>query len=338
MEPEELGRIAAQTAKQVIIQKIREAEQDVLLEEYRGRIGTLINGTVQRFEGPNVVINLGKVEGVLPRSEQIYSESYQPGDRLRLYICDVQQGRLQGPHRGEPHRPRSRPAPVRDGGAGDSGKHHQDPQHRARGGVPLEDSGRVLGPEDRLRSARAWACAASRIKNIVEELGGEKIDIVRWSDRPQELVAESLKPAKVGEIYLDQGTHVATVVVDDTQLSLAIGRRGQNVRLASRLSGWDIEITSQSQLAERATESYRGALEHSGDRRGTGGQTLPPADTSRFRTSRTRARRRSRSIEGIGSEAAAAIMERLRKMAEEYASGGEEGDERASCRERSRRE
>lgn len=322
VEPEELGRIAAQTAKQVIIQKIREAEQDVLFDEYRGRIGNLINGTVQRFEGPNIVINLGKVEGILPRNEQIYSESYQPGDRLRLYISDVKKV-------GSKVRivvSRTDPYLVQR-------LFEMEVPEIAEKIITIRSIAREAGYRSKIAVESSdpkidcvGACVGvrgSRIKSIVEELNGEKIDIVRWSDNPVELVAESLKPAKVGEIYLDDAQHVATVVVDDTQLSLAIGRRGQNVRLASRLSGWDIEITSKTQLAERATESiselssipevdeevagllFRGGYESLQDVADAGVAEIG-------------------AIEGIGPIKAQEIMDRLRRMAEEYAKTGEE--------------
>jgi len=328
VEPEELGRIAAQTAKQVIIQKIREAEQDVLFEDYRNKIGNLVNGTVQRFEGPNVVINLGKVEGVLPRTEQIYSESYQPGDRLRLYISDVRKV-------GSKVRiivSRTDPYLVQR-------LFEMEVPEIAENIITIRSIAREAGYRSKIAVESSdpkidcvGACVGvrgSRIKSIVEELNGEKIDIVRWSENPVELVAESLKPAKVGDIYLDEEHQVATVVVDDSQLSLAIGRRGQNVRLASRLSGWDIEITSKSQLAERATESiselssipeideelagilYRQGFESLQEIADAGVDGLA-------------------AIEGIGEERARQIMERLRQMAEEYAqAGGEEATEGA---------
>ena len=253
IEPEELGRIAAQTAKQVIIQKIREAEQDVLYEDFTHRVGTLVHGTVQRFEGANVIINLGKAEAILPRSEQIYSESYQPGDRLRLFIIDVKKAG------GKARIIVSRTAPELV-----QLLFELEVPEIAEHIITIRSIAREAGYRSKIavesNDAKidcVGACVGvrgSRIKSIVEELNGEKIDIVRWSESPYELVAESLKPAKVGEIALDEAHRMATVVVDDAQLSLAIGRRGQNVRLASRLCGWDIDIISKSQLAERASE------------------------------------------------------------------------------------
>ncbi len=315
--PEELGRIAAQTAKQVIIQKIREAEQDVLFEEYQGRVGTLINGVVRRFEGPNAIISLGKTEGIVPRSEQIYSESYQPGDRLRLYVLDVK-------------RVGSKTRIVLSRAASELVEllFELEVPEIAEKIISIRSIAREAGYRTKIAVESSdpkidcvGACVGvrgSRIKSIVEELNGEKIDIVRWSDDPQELVAESLKPAKVGQIYLDEESGVATVVVDESQLSLAIGRRGQNVRLASQLSGWEIEIVSKQQLAERAAEAIAELSsipeidEALADRLYSEGfeslQDLADAGESAIA-----------EIAAVGPEKALAIMTRLRLIAEEYA-------------------
>lgn len=315
--PEELGRIAAQTAKQVIIQKIREAEQDVLYEEYQGRVGTLINGIVRRFEGPNAIISLGKTEGIVPRSEQIYSESYQPGDRLRLYILDVKRAGA-----------RTRIILSRAASNLVERLFELDVPEIAEKIIAIKSIAREAGYRTKIAVESSnpkvdcvGACVGvrgSRIKSIVEELNGEKIDIVRWSDDPQELVTESLKPAKVGQIYLDDATGVATVVVDESQLSLAIGRRGQNVRLASRLSGWEIEIVSRQQLAERATESV------------TELSSIPEIDEALAGRLYNEGFESLQDIADAGEGALAEIpavdpgkaleiMARLRRMAEEYA-------------------
>lgn len=328
--PAELGRIAAQTAKQVIIQRIREAEQDVLYEEYQGRVGTLINGIVRRFEGHNVIVSLGKTEGVVPRSEQIYSESYQPGDRLRLYILDVRRVGSKARiivSRTAPQlvqRLFELEVPEIAEGIIDIRGIAREAGHRSKVAVKSSDP----------RVDCVGACVGvrgSRIKSIVEELNGEKIDIVRWSDNPEEFVCESLKPAKVGQVYLDEDGSAATVVVDDTQLSLAIGRRGQNVRLASRLSGREIDIVSKTQLAERAGESISElssipeideAL--AGELCREGFESLQDlADVGEEGLA---------AIAAVGAAKAAEIMTRLLAMAEEYARGGSggEGEEEVS--------
>ncbi len=317
VEPEELGRIAAQTAKQVIIQKIREAEQDVLYDDYLKRVGTLVHGTVQRFEGANVIINLGKAEGILPRSEQIYSESYQPGDRLRLHISEVKKT-------GSKVRivvSRTDPQLVQR-------LFEMEVPEIAEHIIAIKSIAREAGYRSKIAVESndpkidcVGACVGvrgSRIKSIVEELNGEKIDIVRWSDNPYELVAEALKPAKVGDIYLEESEHMATVVVDDSQLSLAIGRRGQNVRLASRLSRWDIDIVSKTQLAERANESISelASIAPIGD------ETAAVLYRAGFETLQDLAdagTEKLAAMPGIGPQKALEIMASLREMAEEYA-------------------
>jgi len=323
--PEELGRIAAQTAKQVIIQKIREAEQDVLFEEYQGRVGTLINGIVRRFEGPNAIISLGKTEGILPRSEQIYSESYQPGDRLRLYILDVK-------------RVGSKTRIILSRAACELVERlfELEVPEIAEKIITIKSIAREAGYRTKIAVESSdpkidcvGACVGvrgSRIKSIVEELNGEKIDIVRWNDDPQELVTESLKPAKVGQIYLDEESGVATVVVDESQLSLAIGRRGQNVRLASRLAGWEIEIVSKQQLAERASEAVAELSSIpeidetlAGELYNEGFESLQDlADAGDAALA---------EIPAVGPDKALEIMARLRLMAEEYARSREEAQD-----------
>ena len=317
VEPEELGRIAAQTAKQVIIQKIREAEQDVLFEEYQKKVGTLVNGTVQRFEGPNVIMNLGKAEGILPRGEQIYSESYQPGDRLRLHISDVR--RIGSKVRII----LSRTDPM----LGQRLFEMEVPEI-AENIITIRSIAREAGYRSKIAVQSSdpkidcvGACVGvrgSRIKSIVEELNGEKIDIVRWSDNAFELVAESLKPAKVGEILLDKENHVATVVVDDSQLSLAIGRRGQNVRLASKLSGWDIDIVSKTQLAERAQDTIA-ELSSIPEIDAELAAVLRRAGYESLQNLADAGTEAITAIGGVGADKAREIMASLERLAREYA-------------------
>lgn len=317
--PEELGRIAAQTAKQVIIQKIREAEQDVLYEEYQGRVGTLINGIVRRFEGPNAIISLGKTEGILPRSEQIYSESYQPGDRLRLYILDVKRSGAK-----------TRIILSRTASNLVERLFELEVPEIAEKIIAIKSLARDAGYRTKIAVESSdskidcvGACVGvrgSRIKSIVEELNGEKIDIVRWSDDSQEFVSESLKPAKVGQICLDEDTGVATVVVDESQLSLAIGRRGQNVRLASRLSGWEIEIVSKQQLADRATETVTELSSIPEIDETLAGQ-LYSAGFESLQDIADAGESALAAIPTVGPGKALEIMASLRRMAEEYAKG-----------------
>jgi transcription termination/antitermination protein NusA len=249
MDPSELGRISAQTAKQVIIQKIREAERDSLFEEFEDQRADLVTGTVQRFEGGAVIVNLGKTDGILPRSEQIPGESYHPNERIRAIILDV---RKVG----------QRVKIILS-------RHHPDFVRRL---FELEIPEiadqiiaiRALAREAGYRSKVAvtsidtkidavGACVGvrgTRIKNIVDELGGERIDIVRWNESLQVLIPNALQPAEIDEVMLCHLLGRAIVLVRDDQLSLAIGRRGQNVRLASKLVGWDIEIMTAEELDE----------------------------------------------------------------------------------------
>jgi len=236
-----LGRIAAQTAKQVMMQKIREDERSAIFEEYSQRVGTVVTGTVTRYEGSTLVVNLGRGEGFLPRSEQIPGETHHPGERIRGMILDVREEQnqvrivltqthpdyirklfeLEVPEVGE--RVIVIRALAREAG------------YRTKIAVSSID----------IKVDAVGACVGvrgSRIRNIVDELGGEKIDIVRWNESSQVLITNSLKPAEIKEVFLCFEMGRATVIVDEDQLSLAIGKRGQNVRLAARLTGWDIDI------------------------------------------------------------------------------------------------
>jgi N utilization substance protein A len=236
-----LGRIAAQTAKQVMIQKIREDERDSIFEEYSQRVGTVVTGSVTRYESGGLLVNLGRTEAFLPRSEQIPGEAHHPGERVRGMILDVREDQsqvrivltqthpdyirklfeLEVPEVGE--RIIEIRALAREAG------------YRTKIAVSSID----------MKVDAVGACVGvrgSRIRNIVDELGGEKIDIVRWNESSQVLITNALKPAEVKETFLCFELGRATVIVDEEQLSLAIGKRGQNVRLAARLTGWDIDI------------------------------------------------------------------------------------------------
>src|SRR5271166_3148882 len=233
MDPSELGRISAQTAKQVIIQKIREAERDSLFDEFEDQRADLVTGTVQRFEGGAVIVNLGKTDGILPRGEQIPGESYHPNERIRAIILDVRKV-------GQRVQIIAIRALAREAG------------YRSKVAVTSIDT----------KIDAVGACVGvrgTRIKNIVDELGGERIDIVRWNESLQVLIPNALQPAEIDEVMLCHLLGRAIVLVRDDQLSLAIGRRGQNVRLASKLVGWDIEIMTAEELdevIEKAVKSF----------------------------------------------------------------------------------
>lgn len=263
IDPSELGRITAQTAKQVIIQKIREAERDVIYEDFTGRKGSIVSGTVQRFEGSAIIVNLGKTEGILQKSEQIADEHYNVGERIRAIVLDVKKTGsrvrilLSRSHPDFVYRLFELEVPEIAEGTIEIKALAREPGHRTKIAVissdPNVDSvGACVG----IRGAR--------IKNIVDELNGEKIDIIRWSDDPGLLLPNALKPAEVSGIMLSSENKVATIVVPNEQLSLAIGKRGQNVRLASRLTFWDIDIITESELEERQKQSSGGLAEITG--------------------------------------------------------------------------
>ena len=237
----ELGRIAAQTAKQVIIQKLREDERGSILEEYEQRVGSIATGTVSRFESGAMVVSLGRTEGYLPRSEQIPGESHHPGERIRCLIQEVR----ELPHQVKIILSRTSPDFIRclfelevpevSERVIEMKALAREPGYRTKIAVSSID----------MKVDPVGACVGvrgSRIKNIVDELGGEKIDIVRWNESSQVLIRNALRPAEVVDIALCFELGRASVVVNEDQLSLAIGKRGQNVRLAARLTGWDTDI------------------------------------------------------------------------------------------------
>lgn len=258
LDPEEIsGRIGAQTAKQVIIQKIREAERDSLLGEYGEQIGQLVNGTVTRNEGGATIVSLGTIEAILPRSEQIPGESHHPNERVRAIVFEV---KPQG-SRVKVVLSRTRPQFVQrlfeqeipeiaEGVISVNGI-AREPAHRSKVAVSSTDQ----------RVDCVGACVGvrgNRIKNIIDELAGERIDIVRWSDDPETMIRAALQPAEVDQVLLCDMIGRAIVLVREDQLSLAIGRKGQNVRLASKLCGWDIEILTNDELEQQIDRAVSG--------------------------------------------------------------------------------
>jgi len=247
MSVRELGRIAAQTAKQVMIQRIREAERGSIYEEYVERKGQIVAGRSTRWEGGALVVELGRAEGLLPRSEQIPGESHMPEERLRAMVLDVR----EEPGAVKIILSRTHPDFIR-------ALFELEVPEVAEKIIEIKALAREAGYRTKVAVASldakvdaVGACVGvrgSRIKSIVEELGGEKIDIVRWNDSSKILIANALKPAEVADIALCFELGRAIVVVVDDQLSLAIGKRGQNVRLAARLTDWDIEILTPSEF------------------------------------------------------------------------------------------
>ncbi|RMD59973.1 MAG: transcription termination/antitermination protein NusA [Planctomycetota bacterium] len=247
LSPEELGRIAAQTFKQVMIQKFREDERSSIYEEFSKRVGEIVTGTAQRYEGGAVVVQIDRAEGFMPRSEQIPGEQFQPGDRVRCLILDVRDTGSQVKivlSRSSPDFIRKLfevEVPEVAERVIEIKAIAREPGHRSKVAVASIDS----------KVDAVGACVGvrgSRIRNIVDELNGEKIDIVRWNDSSQVLIQNALKPAMVNEVSLCFELGRATVVVPEDQLSLAIGKRGQNVRLAAKLTGWDIDILTPAEF------------------------------------------------------------------------------------------
>src|SRR5258705_5775372 len=236
-----MGRIGAQTVKQVMIQLIRQDERGSIYEEYKDRVGTIVTGPIARFEGSTMIVSLGRVEGIMPRSEQIPGEQHDPGERVQGMILEVRDTPsavkiiLSRSHPEMIKRLFEREVPEVGDRTIELKALAREPGHPTKIAVSSIDS----------QVEAVGACVGvrgSRIKNIVDELGGEKIDIVRWNESSQILISNALKPAEVAEVSLCFELGRATVVVNDDQLSLAIGKRGQNVRLAARLTGWDVDI------------------------------------------------------------------------------------------------
>jgi len=247
--PDNFGRIAAQTAKQVVMQRIREAERDVLYEDYKRKEGEIITGTIQRFHKDNVLIDMGKTEALLPVSEQIPTEQYKVGFRLKLYVVEVS-STTKGPrilvsrtHPALLKRLFEVEVPEIFDGIVEIRSVAREAGFRSKVAVFSYDSkvdpvGACVGPQGR------------RVKSVVEQLDGEKIDIVKYSDNPEDFVSNALNPAEVKAVVIDEQEQSATVVVPDFQLSLAIGKEGQNARLAAKLTGWKIDIKKESEFEE----------------------------------------------------------------------------------------
>jgi transcription termination/antitermination protein NusA len=249
LDLDQLGRIVAQAVKQGFLQRVREAERDVLYEEYEARVGSLVNGQVQRFEGESLVINLGRVEAFLSRDDRVRGENFAPGDRIRCLIVEV---RKDGSRvkifvsRTHPDLVRSLfqlEVPEVSDDIIEIRRVVREPGYRTKMAVVSSDP----------KIDCIGACVGvrgSRIKAVIDELRGERIDIIRWSDSLEQLIMNGLKPAVIhlDNIFPDVENHRAIVIVDEDQQSLAIGKRGQNVRLASKLCGWDIEIKTRSEF------------------------------------------------------------------------------------------
>ncbi|MFV0281364.1 MAG: transcription termination factor NusA [Rhodoblastus sp.] len=255
LPPFDFGRIAAQSAKQVIVQKVREAERDRQYEEFKDRIGEIVNGQVKRVEYGNVIVDLGRGEGIIRRDEMIPREMFRPGDRVRAYVYDVRREQ-RGPQiflsRTHPQLMAKlfrQEVPEIYDGVIEVKSVARDPGSRAKIAVISRDSS--IDPVGACVGMRG-----SRVQAVVNELQGEKIDIIPWSADAATFIVNALQPAEVVKVVLDEDSSRIEVVVPDEQLSLAIGRRGQNVRLASQLTGWDIDILTEAEESERRQKEF----------------------------------------------------------------------------------
>jgi transcription termination/antitermination protein NusA len=312
---EKFGRIAAQAAKQNIIQRVRDAERDIIYNEFKGRKGELFSGIVQRFEKKNIIVNLGRTDAILPEKEQIPRERYRQGDRIRAFIFDVElsskgpQIVLSRTHPGlliklfEQEVPEIYEGIVEVKGAA------REPGGRAKIAVTSNDSD--VDPVGACVGMRG-----TRVQAVVQELRGEKIDIVPWTADPAEYVCRALAPAKVSKIIMDEDDRAMEVIVPDDQLSLAIGKKGQNVRLASRLSGWKLDVRSESEAedeARRARASLTGIP-------GISDVTAELLYQNGFKSAEEVAQSDEESIgdvDGIGAERAPAILAAARERVEQ---------------------
>ena len=256
LDPTKLGRIAAQTAKQIILQRLRDAERDAIYEEFKHRRGEIVHGIVQRVDKSGITINLGKAEAFLPVKEQIPQDNYRPGDRIRAYIVEVKKSG-KGP---QIIVSRTHPSfliqlfalevPEIQEGIVSIIAAAREPGSRAKIAVVSKDPS--VDP--------IGACVGvkgNRVQKVVQELRGERIDIVQWNVDPAKFVVNALAPAVISKVIIDQANQSVEVIVPDDQLSLAIGKRGQNVRLAAKLTSWKIDVTSETRYERRKDDRYK---------------------------------------------------------------------------------
>ena len=257
--PSNFGRIAAQTAKQVILQRIREAERDLMFEEYREKTGDIVTGIVQQSDHRYTLVDLGKVEALLPSTEQMPVERYRHGMRIKVYVVEVRKT-SKGPqilvsrtHPGLLKRLFELEVPEIAEGYVEIKAVAREPGHRSK--IAVESHDRNIDPVGACVGARG-----SRVRMVVNELRGEKVDIIPWREDPEEFISNALSPAKVKEVKVFEEEESSEVIVPDNQLSLAIGKEGQNARLAAKLTGWRIDIKSESQ-ARTESEGYTAHVE-----------------------------------------------------------------------------
>lgn len=315
LDASSFGRIAAQAAKQNIVQRVRDAEREIIYNEFKRREGELVHGIVQRFEKNNIIVNLGRTNAILPEKEQVPRERYRQGDRIRAYIVSVDMT-TRGPqivlsrtHPGMLIKLFEQEVPEIYEGIVEVKGAAREPGGRAKIAVASND----------LDVDPVGACVGmkgTRVQAVVQELRGEKIDIVHWTPDQAEFVCRALAPARVAKIIIDEEEHSMEVIVPDEQLSLAIGRKGQNVRLAARLSGWNIDARSESEADEESRRARRSLAAVPG----VNDVVAELLYQSGFKSAEELAEAEVETIseiDGIGAEKAAAIHEASRQYVDE---------------------
>jgi transcription termination/antitermination protein NusA len=259
IETSSFGRIAVQMAKQIIIQRVKDAERDNIYDEYKDRKGELINGFVQRFEGGNIIVNLGRAEGVVPPMEQIHRETYKRGERIRTYLFEVKKNTkgaqiiLSRTHPAFLKALFEMEVPEISEGLIDIVSVAREPGKRGKIAVRAKD--KDIDPVGACVGMRG-----TRVQSVVQELRGEKIDIIPYTEDAAKFVSSALSPAKVNRVFVDEENRAMTVIVPDDQLSLAIGKNGQNVRLAVKLTGWKIDVKSETMAAEKDDDAQKALI------------------------------------------------------------------------------
>jgi N utilization substance protein A len=313
----DFGRIAASVARQLIIQKIREAEKEVVFHEFQGRVGEIVSGAVYRFDKGNIIVDLlGKAEGILLRREQSPKEEFRPGQRIRAYIAEVKKETkglqiiLSRTHPNFVKKLFELEVPEIYEGIVEMKAIARQPGERTKIAV--------WSKNEKVDSVGACVgMRGNRVKNIVNELHGEKIDIVRYSDDSKEYIKAALSPAKIAEIKLDKEHLRAEVIVDNDQLSLCIGKHGQNVRLASRLVGWELDIRTKALPVIAAVEAEKEETPSLEQISGVGEKTLASLKEAGFNTIGDISKAKIEdlvNIKGIGKKKAEKLIEEAKKL------------------------
>ncbi len=317
------GRIAAQVAKQIIIQKMKDAEREVVYEEFHDRKGEIVNGIVQRVDKTGILVNLGRAEALLPPREQVPREVYRPGDRIRAYILDVKK-ESKGPQiilsRTHPNfliELFKTEVPEIAEGIVTIKSASREPGNRAK--IAVSSSDPDIDP--------VGACVGmkgSRVQSVVQELRGEKIDIIEWNADPAKFVCNALAPAIISRVIIDQMNRAMEVIVPDDQLSLAIGKRGQNVRLASKLTGWKIDVKGETAYQQTQKEDYKQLQQVLGMRSNLLDKIFMSGITAVKDLANMEVEELTDMVEGLDAEEARLIIERAKEVPEKEASSTDE--------------